>query len=140
MTQQLQEENNYSKQIKRELEEEKQKDKEKKRLKGLEAARILELNAQAEKLREEQLAREHEEDVKRAEERKRQEEAEDARRQAEWDARAAKIARSMQFMANTVGKQQEEQERINAEKLRKHLEDKKRQDEENEIERKRRLQ
>ena len=53
MTQQLQEENNYSKQIKRELEEEKQKDKEKKRLKGLEAARILELNAQAEKLREE---------------------------------------------------------------------------------------
>lgn len=46
--------------------------------------------------------------MRRAEERKRQEEAEDARRQAEWDARAAKIARSMQFMANTVGKQQEE--------------------------------
>ena len=140
MTQQLQEENNYSKQIKRELEEEKQKDKEKKRLKGLEAARILELNAQADRLREEQLAREHDEDLRRAEERKRQEEAEDARRQAEWDARAAKIARSMQFMANTVGKQQEEQERINAEKLRKHLEDKKRQDEENEMGRKRRLQ
>ena len=95
MTQQLQEENNYSKQIKRELEEEKQKDKEKKRLKGLEAARILELNAQADRLREEQLAREHDEDLRRAEERKRQEEAEDARRQAEWNARAAKIARSM---------------------------------------------
>lgn len=43
-------------------------------------------------------------------------------------------------MANTVGKQVEEQERINAEKLRKHLEDKKRQDEENEMERKRKLQ
>lgn len=42
MTQQLQEENIYSKQIKKELEEEKQKEKEKKRLKGLEAARILE--------------------------------------------------------------------------------------------------
>lgn len=78
--------------------------------------------------------------MRRAEERKRQEEAEDARRQAEWDARAAKIAKSMQFMANTVGKQVEEQERVNAEKLRKHLEDKKKQDEENEQERKRRLQ
>lgn len=76
--------------------------------------------------------KEQEEDVKRAEERKRQEEAEDERRQAEWDARAAKIAKSMQFMANTVGKQVEEQERVNAEKLRKHLEDKKKQDEENE--------
>lgn len=42
MTQQLQEENNYSKQIKRELEEERQREKEKKRQKGMEAARILE--------------------------------------------------------------------------------------------------
>ncbi len=78
--------------------------------------------------------------MKRAEDRKRQEEAEDARRQAEWDARAARIARSMQFMANTVGKQVEEQERVNAEKLARHLEDKKRKDEENDLERKRRLQ
>lgn len=140
MTQDLVEENNYSKQIKRELEEEKLKDKEKKRLKGLEAAKILEQNAVAERIKEQQLQKEQLEDVKRAEDRKRQEEAEDTRRQTEWDARAAKIARSMQFMANTVGKQVEEQERVNAEKLRKHLEDKKRQDEENENERKRKLQ
>ena len=52
MTQDLIEENNYSKQIKRELEEDKRKEKEKKRLKGLEAARILEQNAEAERLRE----------------------------------------------------------------------------------------
>ena len=43
-------------------------------------------------------------------------------------------------MANTVGKQVEEQERVNAEKLKKHLEDKKKQDEENENERKKRMQ
>ena len=61
-----------------------------------------------------------------------QDEAEDARRQAEWDARAAKIARSMQYMANTVGKQVEEQERIAAEKLARHLENKRKQDEEDE--------
>jgi hypothetical protein len=52
MTQDLVEENKYSKQIKRELEEEKLKDKEKKRLKGLEAAKILEQNAVAERIKE----------------------------------------------------------------------------------------
>ena len=67
-----------------------------------------------------------------AELKKQQDEAEDARRQAEWDARAAKIARSMQYMANTVGKQVEEQERVAAEKLRRHLENKAREDEEDE--------
>lgn len=45
MTQDLVDENNYSKQIKRELDEEKRKDLEKKRLKGLEAAKILDQNA-----------------------------------------------------------------------------------------------
>jgi hypothetical protein len=60
---------------------------------------------------------EQREDVRLAEEKKRPDEAEDARRQAEWDNRAAKIARSMQYMANTVGKQVEEQEKIAAEKL-----------------------
>ena len=67
-----------------------------------------------------------------AELKKKQDEEEDARRQAEWDARAAKIARSMQYMANTVGKQVEEQERVAAEKLQRHLENKRKQDEEDE--------
>ena len=78
--------------------------------------------------------------MKRAEDRKRQEEAEDARRAAEWAARSEKIARSMQFMANTVGKQQEEIERVNAEKLRKHLEDKRLRDDEDERQRKLRME
>ena len=39
-------------------------------------------------------------------------------------------------MANTVGKQVEEQERVAAEKLKRHLENKARQDEENETNRK----
>ena len=38
----------------------------------------------------------------------------------------------MQYMANTVGKQVEEQERIAAEKLQRHLENKRKQDEEDE--------
>jgi hypothetical protein len=36
-------------------------------------------------------------------------------------------------MANTVGKQVEEQERVAAEKLQRHLENKRKQDEENEV-------
>ena len=65
MTQDLVDENNYSKQIKRELDEEKRKDLEKKRLKGLEAAKILDQNAQMERIREQQLQKEQMEDVKR---------------------------------------------------------------------------
>ena len=38
----------------------------------------------------------------------------------------------MQYMANTVGKQVEEQERQAAEKLQRHLENKRKQDEEDE--------
>ena len=41
-------------------------------------------------------------------------------------------------MANTVGKQVEKQERVAAEKLQRHLEKKRKQDEENEVKKKKR--
>ncbi len=107
-----------------ELEKEKQDERDKKKKKGEEAARILEAKAQEEQRRLHMKALEQKEDVRLAELKKKQDEDEDARRQAEWDARAAKIARSMQYMANTVGKQVEEQERVAAEKLQRHLENK----------------
>lgn len=136
----MQEESEYLGKLKREIEGQKIQDKEKKKRKGEEAARILEANAEADARREARRQEEQREDVRLAELKKQQDEAEDARRQAEWDARAAKIAKSMAYMADTVGKQQEEQERINAEKLRRTVEERRRLDDENDQARKRALE
>ena len=140
MRQELLDEAQYLRKIKRELEAERQKAKDLKARKGREAALVLEENARGEVLKEERRQAELKEDVRLAEYRKQQELAQEARRQAELDARAAKIGSFMGLMEDTVIKKQKELERINDEKLRKHQEDRNRQIEEDERERKRRLQ
>ena len=140
MRKELIDEASYLKRIKRELEAERQEAKDLKARKGREAALVLQENAKGEVRKEEKRQAELKEDIRLAEYRKQQELAQEARRQAELDARAAKIGSFMGYMEDTVIKKQRELERINDEKLRKHQEDRDRQVEEDERERKRRLQ
>ena len=137
MRRELADESEFIERVKREQELDRKKDREAKQRKMLEAEKVLVENAKAERIREAQRQVEIQQDIKIAQLREQQELDQETRRQAEWDARAAKIGHTVAHMANTVGKQLEEQERKNAEKLRKHQEDKKLRDEEDEKERKR---
>jgi len=91
MRRELVEEANYLKKIKRELEVERQEAKDLKARKGREAAKVLEENAKGELIKEERRQADLREDIRLAEYRKQQELAQEARRQAEVDARAAKV-------------------------------------------------
>ena len=139
MRQELVDEAQYLQRIKRELEAERLEAKELKARKGREAALVLEENARGEVLKEERRLAERREDVRLAEFRRQQELAQEARRQAELDARAAKIGSFMGLMEDTVIKKQRELDRLNDEKLRRHQEERNRQVEEDERERRRRL-
>lgn len=91
LMEQLKEESQYLKKIKKELNEEKQHEKTVKLKKAEEAARIFESNAVADRIKEQRRQAEHKEDIRLAEYRQKQEEEQEARREAEVNARAAKI-------------------------------------------------
>ena len=125
-------ESEYLKKVKRDIEEDKLKDMAKKTRKGQEAALVLLDNAEQDKRKEVIRQKDVVEDIRLAEYRKNLEIANEQRRKRELEARAAKVGNTMAQHANTVIKKQEEQDLINAQKLKKHIEDKKRSDEENE--------
>ena len=114
----LVEEAGYLKKVKKELEVEKLEAKERKIKKGVEAAIVLKENAKHELIREERRLAELREDIRVDELKKQQELDQEARRQAEIEARAAKIGNFMGHMENTVIKKQKELDRQNEEKLR----------------------
>ena len=129
---QMIDESEYLKKVKRDIEEDKLKDMAKKTRKGQEAALVLLDNAEQDKRKEVIRQKDVVEDIRLAEYRKNLEIANEERRKRELEARAAKVGNTMAQHANTVIKKQEEQDLINAQKLKKHIEDKKRSDEENE--------
>ena len=129
---QMIDESEYLKKVKRDIEEDKLKDMAKKTRKGQEAALVLLDNAEQDKRKEVIRQKDVVEDIRLAEYRKNLEIANEERRKKELEARAAKVGNTMAQHANTVIKKQEEQDLINAQKLKKHIEDKKRSDEENE--------
>ena len=129
---QMIDESEYLKKVKRDIEEDKLKDMAKKTRKGQEAALVLLDNAEQDKRKEVIRQKDVVEDIRLAEYRKNLEIANEERRKRELEARAAKVGNTMVQHANTVIKKQEEQDLINAQKLKKHIEDKKRSDEENE--------
>ena len=129
---QMIDESEYLKKVKRDIEEDKLKDMAKKTRTGQEVALVLLDNAEQDKRKEVIRQKDVVEDIRLAEYRKNLEIANEERRKRELEARAAKVGNTMAQHANTVIKKQEEQDLINAQKLKKHIEDKKRSDEENE--------
>lgn len=130
-------ESNYLKKIKSEIEADKTAEKDKKLKKAEEAAVIMEENAKHEVIKEARRQQELREDIRLAELRQQMVIEQEARRQAEVDARLAKIGQMMGHMENTVIKKQLEMDRIAAEKLRKQQEDHAKKIEDEEKERKR---